>query len=157
MHKHRRLRTFLLSTAAVILFRAPAFAQAEPPPAPPEAPPAVPIDQAPPPPAPPPPPPRPMAAVPMAASVAASTAIAPSQSPFKIDLPGGSSLKIGLLLQPQFQSLGSNTLDGQSVNIFIRRTRLLLGGTLFGTIDYFFDTDYPNLFLSSNETTTRRR
>jgi hypothetical protein len=34
-----------------------------------------------------------------------------------------------------------------SMNLFLRRTRVLLGGTLFGgDFEYFFDTDYPNLF-----------
>ncbi len=88
----------------------------------------------------------------MKASVAASTAIAPSQSPFKIETPNGSSIKIGLLLQPQFQMMGSNSADGYAYNLYIRRTRVLLGGTLFGAIDYFFETDYPNLFLANAET-----
>lgn len=90
----------------------------------------------------------------MQASVAASTAIAPSQSPFKIETPNGSSLKLGLLLQPQYQtnnSLPTSGLDSYSHNLYIRRARILVGGTLFGAIEYFLDTDYPNLFNSSNE------
>jgi hypothetical protein len=61
---------------------------------------------------------------------------------------GSASLKIGMLLQPQFESVGSQTAgpDGMANNLFLRRTRLLVGGTLFKTIEYFFETDSPNLF-----------
>jgi hypothetical protein len=68
---------------------------------------------------------------------------------------GGNTLKIGLLLQPQFQALGSTELDGTSYNLYLRRTRILVGGTLFdGMFEYFLDTDYPNLFLATNEAPT---
>ena len=63
----------------------------------------------------------------------------------------GNTLKLGLLVQPQFQSLGNNNLDGNSYNLFIRRTRFLVGGTVLGMFDFFFETDYPNLFLATNE------
>ena len=33
-----------------------------------------------------------------------------------------------------------------SNNLYLRRMRILLGGSLFGRIEYFFDTDSPNLF-----------
>jgi hypothetical protein len=152
MHTRRTLPLI----SALILSSSVAFAQSDVPPAAPEAP----VDQAPPVevPPPPPPPPAPMApapvppaAVPMSASIAASTAIAPSQSSFKIETPNGSSIKIGLLLQPQFQMAGTNNAEtGYAYNLYIRRTRVLVGGTLFGAIDYFFETDYPNLFLAGN-------
>jgi hypothetical protein len=152
MHTRRSLTLI----SALVLSSSVAFAQSDVPPAPPEAP----VDQAPPPAEVPPPPPPPMApapvppaAVPMGASAAASTAIAPSQSSFKIETPNGSSIKIGLLLQPQFQMANTNGAEtGYSYNLYIRRTRLLVGGTLFGAIDYFFETDYPNLFLATTET-----
>ncbi len=50
--------------------------------------------------------------------------------------------------------LGSNTLNGEAYNLYIRRTRLLAAGTLFGQFEYFFDTDYPNLFLATSEAPT---
>jgi Phosphate-selective porin O and P len=61
---------------------------------------------------------------------------------------GSANLKIGLLLQPQYEAIGSSNpaFDGASQNLFLRRTRLLVGGTLFGKLDYFFETDAPNLF-----------
>jgi hypothetical protein len=69
----------------------------------------------------------------------------PVAAPLKIETPT-SSVKLGLLLQPQFESLGSATLDGMSNNLFIRRTRILVGATLFKDLDFFFETDFPNLF-----------
>jgi len=76
--------------------------------------------------------------------------------PLKIESKNA-TLKIGLLLQPQYEALsagstangvsvGDDAHKGMSNNLFIRRTRLLVGGTLFKTFEYFFDTDAPNLF-----------
>lgn len=77
--------------------------------------------------------------------------------PLKIESKNA-TLKIGLLLQPQYEAIsagtsvppygtvGDDTHKGMSNNLFIRRTRLLVGGTLFKTFEYFFDTDAPNLF-----------
>lgn len=56
-----------------------------------------------------------------------------------------SSIKFGLLLQPQFETLGSPTLDGDSKNFFLRRTRFLVGGTIGTDWEYFFETDSANL------------
>jgi hypothetical protein len=86
---------------------------------------------APPPPA---PPPAPMVAVPMA-------------TPFKVETPTG-TLRIGLLAQAQYQAQGSATLDGYSQNLYLRRLRILMTGTLFGRFDYFVETDSPNLLLA---------
>jgi hypothetical protein len=132
-----------------------AAATMAPPPAP-EAP--LPVEAAAPmaPPAAPEAPPFAEAAAPMAPPPAPKPTPAPTvlanqpQSPFKIETPNGSSIRLGLLLQPQFQSASSAALDGYSSNLYLRRTRVLLGGTLFGLMDYFVDTDYPNLFLAQN-------
>jgi len=124
---------------------APVAPAPEPPPAtevtpPPAAPPPV----ADPPPAPTPdPPPAALAPNPPPAGATAPTA-------FKIEAPNGSSLKLGVLLQPQFQALGDVTRDSMALNMFVRRTRILVGGSLFGSVEYFLDTDYPNLFLANN-------
>ena len=116
--------------------------------------------------APPPPPPAPdvVPAVPVATPPMAEPAppMAPPPAPppapawppsvsFKSEASSGNTLKVGLLFQPQFQMLGSNELNGETYNLYIRRTRLLVAGTLFGQFEYFFDTDYPNLFLATNE------
>lgn len=74
----------------------------------------------------------------------------PSVPPLRIEGPTGFSLRIGLLAQPQFQSLNSASRDKYANNFYVRRTRILLGGTLFSKVEFFLDTDYPNLFLPTN-------
>ena len=91
------------------------------------------------------------ATTPEAVAVAPTPPPAPI-APFKIETSDGSSMKLGILLQPQYSAVSSSTLDGMNHNIYLRRTRILLGGTLFGRIDYFIDTDYPNLFLDNVNT-----
>lgn len=78
---------------------------------------------------------------------APSTAIMaiPAAPPLQIESPVG-SIRLGLLLQPQFESLGSVSANGYANNLYLRRTRILAGGSLFGMIDYFVETDAPNLF-----------
>lgn len=84
------------------------------------------------------------------AAVPAATPV-PSASPsFKTELPGGSSLRVGILLQPQFQSASDYERDRYANNLFIRRTRILVGGTLFGVIEYFMETDFANIFMANN-------
>jgi len=125
-------------------------------------PPEAPVPEAAPPAPPPPPAEVPAAAAPAAPmAVAAPPAPAPSESPvppaqaaFKIETPNKSSVKIGLLLQPQFQATQARFPagagpSGYSYDLYIRRTRILVGGTLFGAFDYFVDTDFPNLFLQN--------
>jgi hypothetical protein len=114
--------------------------------------------QTPPPPEAPPPPPDtsvpPAAAAPMAPPGAID--IAPPAPPpstassFKLEPGPGSTLKVGLLLQPQFQAAQNNNRNGYSYDLFLRRARILLGGTLFSDFEFFFDTDYPNLFQTNN-------
>ncbi len=146
----------LLAVCGSTLLSAPAWSQAGPPPV--EA--APPAAEAPPPPPPPPPAPPPVEAAPMAPPPAttpppaAEAPVPPAQAAFKIETPNKSSVKLGLLLQPQFQSsqarFGAGAgPSGYSNDFFIRRTRILLGGTLFGVFEYFVDTDYPNLFLQN--------
>src|SRR6478609_9199482 len=95
------------------------------------------------------------AAEPAPPSAAAASPIAPDTAApatfesFKIENKNQSAtLKVGLLLQPQYEAIGSSNAahTGTSNNLFLRRTRLLVGGTLFKTFEYFFDTDAPNLF-----------
>jgi hypothetical protein len=70
----------------------------------------------------------------------------PDLGPFRIENPNG-SLRLGLLLQPQYQSLGENTYSGQGQNLYLRRARVMLGATIFSVVEFFFDIDYPNLFI----------
>jgi len=73
--------------------------------------------------------------------------------PLKIESKNA-TLKLGLLLQPQYEALGSPDAahKGTTNNLFVRRTRLLVGGTLFKSFEYFFDTDAPNLFRGNATT-----
>jgi hypothetical protein len=97
-------------------------------------------------------------APPVAAPVAPPKAGA---GPLKIDDGNGNSIRFGFLLQPQYQAVNStqprstgnaNTtgLDGYAQNLYLKRTRILVGGTLFGDLEYFLDTDFPNTFLPNN-------
>ncbi|HKO51327.1 MAG TPA: hypothetical protein VJV79_26640 [Polyangiaceae bacterium] len=90
-------------------------------------------------------------ATPMPVAPAPDAAPPTAFESLKIESKNGSaSLKVGLLLQPQFENIGSDNAgaEGSSNNLFLRRTRLLIGGTLFKNFEYFFDTDSPNLFKS---------
>jgi hypothetical protein len=100
-----------------------------------------------------------MAVPPPAAEPAAPAAVPAAQPAFKIETPNKSSVKVGLLLQPQFQATQARFPAGAgpsgfSNDFFIRRTRILVGGSLFGVFEYFVDTDYPNLFLQNVPSST---
>jgi hypothetical protein len=60
-----------------------------------------------------------------------------------------SSIKFGFLFQPQYESVGSPTKDGDSQNFFLRRTRFLIGGTLGSDFEYFFETESANMGKSA--------
>ena len=51
-----------------------------------------------------------------------------------------------MFMQPQFEALGSVAADGYANNLYLRRARVVIGGTLFDRIEYFMETDSPNLF-----------
>jgi hypothetical protein len=73
----------------------------------------------------------------------------PSVPPLKIEGPNA-TIRFGMLLQPQFEALGSVTANGYANNLYLRRARVVMGGTLFDRIEYFMETDSPNLFKGSN-------
>ncbi|HXU00463.1 MAG TPA: porin, partial [Polyangia bacterium] len=73
---------------------------------------------------------------------------APTAGLLKIE-GANASLKIGLLAQPQYEAVGNGATNGLTHNLFLRRIRILIGGTLFKDIEYFLDTDYPNLFKAT--------
>ena len=163
----RKIQVCALSLIAAFGYSASAFAQAtEPSTAKPAeatagttepAAASAPADVAPTPPPPPPPAPPPEPA-PAAASPIAPDAPPPTTfESLKIESKNGSAtLKLGLLLQPQFETIGSGDAaqDGMSNNLFVRRTRFLVGGTLFKTFEYFFDTDTSNLFKGDTTTSS---
>lgn len=69
-------------------------------------------------------------------------------APVQIASPS-TTIKFGLLAQPQYEAAGNFSQDGLSQNLYLRRARVLIGGSLFGVIDYFFDTEFANLFKAS--------
>jgi len=75
----------------------------------------------------------------------------PAPAPLKLETPD-TSLKLGVLLQPQYEMAGNPGLSGVSHNFFVRRVRLLAGATLFKNVEVFFDTDYPDLFKATQDT-----
>jgi len=155
----RKIQVCALSLIAAFGYTTSAFAQAAPADAPKPADPAAAPAAEPAPaaapapatePAPAPPPPAAAEPAPAAAPAPDPTAVpATTFESLKVESKNGSaSLKVGLLLQPQYEAIGSADAQhsGTSNNLFIRRTRLLVGGTLFKNFEYFFDTDAPNLF-----------
>jgi hypothetical protein len=76
--------------------------------------------------------------------------VKPGPPSFKLEVPSG-ALKVGFLMQPQLKMENTNpALDGYSMNFLVRRTRVLLGGSLFGgKFEYFFDTDFANIGVPS--------
>lgn len=74
-------------------------------------------------------------------------AAAPAKfSPLKVESPTA-TLKLGLLAQPQYEAVGSSNpaIQRVSQNLFMRRIRFLVGGTLFEDFEYFFETDFADL------------
>ena len=70
---------------------------------------------------------------------------APPPAPLRIESPSA-SIQLGLLAQPQFEMAGAPDADSTTKNLFLRRIRFIVSGTLFDHFEYFFDTDYPDLF-----------
>jgi hypothetical protein len=71
---------------------------------------------------------------------------ATAQAQWQIETKDGSAtLKLGILAQPQLETL--ETADGKdtSANLFFRRFRVLVGGKVADKWLYFFETDSPNL------------
>src|SRR6478609_3017860 len=164
----RKIQVCALSLLGAFGYTTAAFAQTAPAPAPAPAPAdapaaAAPATTEPAPAAAAPAPAEPVPAAPAPAPVEPAPAVAPPAPPanvfdgLKIESKNGSAtLKLGLLLQPQYEALGSADAahEGTSNNLFLRRTRLLVGGTLFnGKFEYFFDTDSPNLFRGNTTAT----
>jgi hypothetical protein len=91
-------------------------------------------------------PPPSIAAAPIITPEATATVgFAPPPSAARIETPNA-SIQFGVLLQPQFELAGSPDATKTSKNIFLRRARFIVGGTLFKSLEYFFQVDYPNLF-----------
>jgi hypothetical protein len=69
----------------------------------------------------------------------------PPPVPLRIE-NSSASIQFGILAQPQFEMAGGTDSDGMTKNLFLRRFRFMVGGTLHKYFEYFFQVDYPNLF-----------
>ena len=79
--------------------------------------------------------------------------VAPTQ--LKIELPNGSSMRFGWLWQARFEALGNPQNDDSSKNFFLRRFAILIGGTVLHDFEYFFDTDFGDLFKAAGPESTK--
>ncbi len=91
-----------------------------------------------------PPPPPPLAMEP-ATDENPYVPFAPAPAPLRIE-NSSASVQFGLLAQPQVEVAGAPDATLTTKNLYLRRIRLMVGGTLFKTIEIFFQTDWPNLF-----------
>jgi hypothetical protein len=81
------------------------------------------------------------------ATAAPYVGFAPPPDPLRIENSSASaSIQFGFLAQPQFEMVGAPDADLTTKNLFLRRIRFMVGGRVLKNFDYFFDTDYPDLF-----------
>ncbi len=71
-------------------------------------------------------------------------ASAPGQ--LELETDNGTSIRFGLLWQGQLEYRGNSSNDDLTRNLYLRRFALLIGGTVLGDFEYFFDTDFADLF-----------
>jgi len=82
----------------------------------------------------------------LAAGVMLAALPLPIDAQWQVTSPDGkSSLKLGVLLQPQAELIETSDAEHHSQNLFLRRARLLLGGTYSERWSFFLETDSPNL------------
>jgi hypothetical protein len=60
-------------------------------------------------------------------------------------------LRIGFLLQPQYEASESPALGGVSHNLIVHRARVLFLASLLGKVDFFFETDFADIFRPNAE------
>lgn len=66
--------------------------------------------------------------------------------PFQLTSQDGkSSVKFGLLLQPQGEWVDTTDAEHTTENLYLRRIRLLFGGKYGDKVTFFVDTDSPNV------------
>ncbi len=70
----------------------------------------------------------------------------PAQAQWQVaSADGKQTLKLGVLLQPQGEIIDTADGEDHSQNLFLRRARILLGGTYSEQWSFFLETDSPNL------------
>jgi hypothetical protein len=89
-------------------------------------------------------------AVVAAAAALLSGPAAPAAAQWQIESKDQkTSIKVGFLLQPQFESLETADGTATSKNVFLRRFRILFGGKVSDKWTFFFETDSPNVGKST--------
>ena len=84
------------------------------------------------------------------AVVVVMAAASPAKAQWVVESEDGkASLKVGFLIQPQVEVVETVDQEGESTNLFVRRLRVLLGGTINERWSFFFETDSPNLGKTS--------
>ncbi|MBP1624909.1 MAG: hypothetical protein H6Q07_2931 [Acidobacteria bacterium] len=69
-----------------------------------------------------------------------------SGPPFKFTLnEGKTSVSLGFLAQPQFESLENATGTDSAENLFFRRIRFIAGGKITSKLSFFAESDNPNM------------
>jgi hypothetical protein len=63
------------------------------------------------------------------------------------------SVKFGFLFQPQYEAVGNPTVDGMTQNLFMRRMRLYMVGTVGTDWEFWIDTDSTNMGKSNTDGT----
>jgi hypothetical protein len=84
----------------------------------------------------------------LAALLAGTACVAaiPAQAQFEVaSKDGKSSIKFGLLAQPQAEWIDTASGDGTTQNLFVRRLRFLMGGKYGDKVSFFVETDSPNI------------
>jgi len=71
---------------------------------------------------------------------------APASAQWQIESKDGkANIKIGILAQPQLETLETADEQATSANLFIRRLRILFGGAVSERWSFFVETDSPNV------------
>jgi hypothetical protein len=143
---HSRVRLFSALALASLLGRS---AVAQPPPPPPPPPDTAPTGEPAPPPPPPPPTVNEIGVSPVIAPVPPPPAPppAPSGAPTVKMVGTNATARLGFLLQPAFETIGSAASGSESMtnNLYLRRARIMVGLTLGDQFELFAETDSPNL------------
>jgi hypothetical protein len=85
----------------------------------------------------------------------AAEPVLPAPPQLKIEIPGGTSMRFGLLWQLGYEAHGNSTNDGVTQNLFIRRFSICLGGTVLNQLEYFIDTDFADLMKAAVDTSVK--
>jgi hypothetical protein len=78
-----------------------------------------------------------------------------SKLQLKLEGPYGMSIRFGTVTQVQYEALGNYAAHDVAQNLFLRRTMLLLGGTVLHDFEYFIDTDFADLMKAAGDQGTK--